>query len=279
MKFKKHILIVVATLVFSVSIANCNHVYGANNVDTTQSQGIPHKDKTRNDPPKESYVTEKDFKDHKSSVSLWMIIAFIACSLSLIISSYTLFRLAKVEARSDRHRRDITNLQNHHNMLVNMLNNLNNNTYRKDIKDLQGQINNLNRLINKPATAPKTAPNNNYVPPKPKQENKVEVQNMYFGTPSKMSETEAYFKSLLKSQDSEARFSAIVRANRAEFYPINTPQSLSVLKSSDLIKMAVECQGCAPSEANSFIVNTNGIAVLNGTNWEIKEKTIISFQR
>lgn len=100
-------------------------------------------------------------------------------------------------------------------------------------------------------------------------------QKGYFGLPKKMSETEAYFRDLIGSKDSEARFEVIVTDETAEFRPLDGQRYLNDMQSNDTIKMALDIQGCAPSEASRMAVIRPGNAKLAGGRWVITKNASI----
>ncbi len=104
---------------------------------------------------------------------------------------------------------------------------------------------------------------------------KSNEQNGYFNLPIQMSLTEAYFRHFYKSRDSESRFSANVSDGKAEFRPLEEASYFNDIKSSDAIRLSLEFQGCALSEATQMKVLTPGVAKLEDGRWVIKKKAFI----
>jgi hypothetical protein len=108
----------------------------------------------------------------------------------------------------------------------------------------------------------------------------IQTSNVYFGTPSQAQGDSAYFKKEFKHRDSEVMFSAVITGDNAEFRPIEgDTASLGTLKSSDTMKLAVQFEGCAPSEANSMQVILPGIAKFDGERWYIRKKTLVRLMK
>ena len=94
----------------------------------------------------------------------------------------------------------------------------------------------------------------------------------YFGTAISGENGTGYFKKVFESKDSDARFLAEITDGSAEFEPI---VSLSTIKSSDYMDLAVKFEGVSKNEAMNMSVHHKGLAQQIGDKWIIKEKAVI----
>lgn len=220
----------------------------------------------------------------KKKTSLSTLVSWVIMTISLIIAIFAFVRTNRVRAYGRRSRNDIEELKRSLTEVEERFMNVSRNMgasvsslSSRDYKELLSRIYRIERYLDQ------------YTQPKPTQQktsNPVESNNVvsseqygFFGLPSKMSETGAYFKRLNESRDSEARFQVIVRNERAEFKPIEGTQYFNDLKSSDTIKMALDIQGCAPSEAKQMTVIKSGEAKLVDNRWVIIKNAIIVLSR
>lgn len=102
-------------------------------------------------------------------------------------------------------------------------------------------------------------------------------RNGFFGVPAQKSLTEAYFNHFYESRDSEAKFSVIVRDSKAEFSLLEG--HLNDVRSLDVIKLALDLNGCALSEATQMKTVVPGEAKKEGDRWIITKKTSIFLQK
>lgn len=151
-----------------------------------------------------------------------------------------------------------------------------------DYASLVSRINYIERQIDKLGQN-STQVHQNAVPTIPALTPEIHQSNSdrlgYFGLPSQISLTEAYFKRLSDTRDSDSLFKVTVRDTKAEFRPIEGTQYLNEIKSNDDIKMALNIQGCAPSEATQMKVILPGEAQKDGNRWKITKKATIALYR
>ena len=98
----------------------------------------------------------------------------------------------------------------------------------------------------------------------------------YFGTAISGENGTGYFKKVLESKDSDARFSAQIIDGSANFEPI---ASLSSIKSSDYMDLAVEFEGVSKNEATDMSVHYKGLAQQIGDKWIIVKKAVITLKK
>ena len=104
----------------------------------------------------------------------------------------------------------------------------------------------------------------------------INEQSGYFRLPVQKSLTEAYFKGFSISREADSHFSAYKRDKKAEFRPLEGTQYLNDMKSIDTIKMALEINGCALSEAKQMKIDEPGEAQKDGDRWIITKKATIT---
>ncbi len=99
-----------------------------------------------------------------------------------------------------------------------------------------------------------------------------------FTLPTQISPTSAYFKEFLETRNSDCRFSVEIIEGKAYFKPLlDSKKLVNGVKSGDVIKFAIELNGCSITEANQMTVKSAGEANLNEDDlWVITKKSIIS---
>jgi hypothetical protein len=217
-------------------------------------------------------------KEDKRDDSLLTIIAICCSLLALAIAIFTTKKTIAATDRLNRHRNDINSLKNQLSEskaipigYSNTLSSKNNTSY--DCFKLSKRIDEIERKLNSKQTQPTHKEDN---PPIVIDNPVSQKREAYFGTPSQAQGDSAYFKKEFKYHDTEVMFSAVIIEDNAEFRPIEgNTASLGTLKSSDTMKLAVQFEGCAPSEANSMQVILSGIAKFDGERWYIKKKTVV----
>lgn len=219
---------------------------------------------------------------YKQRTTLLTTIILALGLVSFIMAIIAFIKASNSQKRNVRHRSEIEQLkaqisnlghgiQNQSRQKNNSTDNSNYYTLASRISTLESQLRYLNSL-NKPNTdrTSTVVSNVNVV---------KNTRTGYFGMPSKMSETASYFKCMLDSKnDSDARFLATVNGNTAEFKPLEGLAYLNDFRTSETLKLAFDHTGCAPSEANSIVVITPGIAKLEDSRWIIIQKAKIKFR-
>lgn len=105
------------------------------------------------------------------------------------------------------------------------------------------------------------------------------VRRGFFALPSQMSVTSAYFKEFYESRDSDSRFSVEIKEGKAYFKPLlDSNKLINGVKSGDVIKFALEFQGCPIAESKQMKVYSDGEATLKDNLWKITKKSIISLE-
>lgn len=226
----------------------------------------------------ESVKTHDDgisaLKKTASDAKLWFYIALGIAVLSLIIAVICIIQLIKLNERADRHRHDIERLND-----KTQTNSATPQSYQpqrqtstvgNEYYSLAARVKDLEQKFAQAESSKRTL----NVVQQPARGNAMAEQIGYFGVPSQMSQTDAYFRKLIESaSDSDVRFSATVKGNHAEFKP--KEGTMSSLKSSDTMKLAVDTTGCLISEATSMKILTPGEAELRDSRWVITKKAQI----
>jgi hypothetical protein len=221
---------------------------------------------------------DNQVKEVKRSSSLYELVAVSCGLLALILAIIALAKAIGNNKRLDRHRNEIDDLKRQltdskfqPNNYTNASSSRNNNS--SDYYKLASRIDSLEKKLNSPKAQPTRKEDN---PPIVIDNPVSQKRDAFFGTPSQAQGDSAYFKKEFKYKDTEVMFSAEITGDNAEFKPIEgNTASLGTLKSSDTMKLAVQFEGCAPSEANSMQVLLPGIAKFDGERWYIKKKTVV----
>lgn len=210
--------------------------------------------------------------------------------ISVLLSIIAFAKVKALKKRANRHRYDI-------NQLDQELKNISANSVtssgrvkstsptisRSEYSSLTSRIDELERQLNKdaikhdPIMSSKAAVDDRKADAEALTSNHATTG--FFGLPIQMSLTDAYFKRLSDNRETGSRFSAVVRNSGAEFKPLEGQQYLNDLRSNDAIKMALDIQGCAPSEATQMAVIMPGVAKKDGDRWIITKKATIVLSR
>jgi hypothetical protein len=218
----------------------------------------------------------------KRASSLYLLIAFCCAAIALIVAIMACSKTRNIKARLDRHRKDIDEQKLQLGNMQYSLGNGHSSTIRStstsdDYYKLASRLSSVElqlRSISQPNN--RIEDQQSHVIGQPV----IQTSNVYFGTPSQAQGDSAYFKKEFKHRDSEVMFSAVITGDNAEFRPIEgDTASLGTLKSSDTMKLAVQFEGCAPSEANSMQVILPGIAKFDGERWYIRKKTLVRLMK
>lgn len=110
-----------------------------------------------------------------------------------------------------------------------------------------------------------------------KRENREQIG--FFGLPVQMSSIQAYFKGFSANQETDSRFSVKIKDNVAKFKLLEGIKYLNDLKNGDVIKMALDITGCAPSDATRMKVISPGVAHKDGDRWIINKKAKVELSR
>lgn len=229
----------------------------------------------------------KEMSDLKGSSHLYDLISWVIAAITLLVALISLMKLNSVQRRATRHRKDIGELEHRINTLEQKTNTVpvrnktaNSGLSNSEYTTLSSRIYKIERQLERMNQSPIQEPQH-IVPSNPVSYEKHIVNNQsgYFGLPTQMSLTEAYFKRLSDIRESDSRFTVEVRNDRAEFRPLEGTQYLNDLKSNDSIKMALDFQGCAPSEATQMKVILPGEAKKDGDRWIITKKATIALYR
>lgn len=229
----------------------------------------------------------KEISNLKGPSHLYDLISWVIAAIALLVAVISLIKLNSVQKRANRHRKDINELEYRINSLEQKPNavpvrsktassGLNNSEYTT----LTSRIYKIERQLEKMNQSPIQEPQHVVQSALVSPENRfVNDQSGYFGLPTQMSLTEAYFKRLSDIRESDSRFTVVVRNDKAEFRPLEGTQYLNDLKSNDSIKMALDIDGCAPSEATQMKVILPGEAKKDGDRWIITKKATIALYR
>lgn len=229
----------------------------------------------------------KEMSDLKGPSPLYDLISWVIAAIALLVALISLTKLNSVQRRATRHRKDIGELEHRINTLEKKTNTVpvrnktaNSGLSNSEYTSLSSRIYKIERQLERMNQSHIQEPQHE-VPSNPVsyEQHLVNVQYGYFGLPTQMSLTEAYFKRLSDNRESDSRFTVEVRNDKAEFRPLEGTQYLNDLKSNDSIKMALDIQGCAPSEATQMKVILPGEAKKDGDRWIITKKTTIALYR
>lgn len=231
----------------------------------------------------------KEVSDLKGASNLFDLISWVMAAIALLATIIALIKLNSIQKRSNKHRNEIGELERR----ISFLEQKNvsapartrsgySEISSSDYASLVSRINYIERQIDKFGQN-STQVHQNAVSTPPVLTPEIHQSNSdrlgYFGLPSQISLTEAYFKRLSDTRDSDSLFNVIVRDTKAEFTPIEGTQYLNEIKSNDDIKMALDIQGCAPSEATQMKVILPGEAKKDGNRWKITKKATIVLYR
>lgn len=227
---------------------------------------------------------KKEISDLKGSSHLYDLISWVIAAISLLVAIIALIRLSSIQKRAN----DIGEIGQRVYSLEQKTNTvpvrtkttssgLSNSEYTSLTSRIYKIERQLERMNQGSAYEPQNAVMSN--PVTEIRRSSVNEQSGYFGLPTQMSLTEAYFKRLSDIRESDSRFTVEVRNERAEFRPLEGTQYLNDLKSNDSIKMALDIQGCAPSEATQMKVILPGEAKKDGDRWIITKKATIALYR
>lgn len=235
---------------------------------------------------------QSNIDDIKKTSSISTLVSWTLAIISIILAILALIKAKSSNARAGRHREEIEKIKQ---SLMDLERNIANSARTKntsistlssrDYSDLSFRISKLERLYTQMQSSSTSTTEitggRNYIPNQPNipSQPQIPIQHGYFGLPTQMSLTEAYFKRLSDVRDSDSRFTVEVRNDKAEFRPLEGTQYLNDLKSNDAIKMALEFEGCAPSEATQMKVILPGVAQKDGDRWIITKKATIGLYR
>lgn len=229
----------------------------------------------------------KEMSNLKGSSHLYDLISWIIAAIALLVAMISLIKLNSVQKRANRHRKDIGELEHRISSLEQKANVVpirnkptNSGFSNSEYTTLTSRIYKIERQLEKMNQSTVQEPQH-VVPNTPVSYERhiVNDQSGYFGLPTQMSLTEAYFKRLSDIRESDSRFTVVVRNDKAEFRPLEGTQYLNDLKSNDSIKMALDIDGCAPSEATQMKVILPGEAKKDGDRWIITKKATIALYR
>lgn len=227
---------------------------------------------------------QSNIDELKKTSSISTLVSWAIALISIILAIYALIKVKSTNARAGRHREDIKQLKHSQIELERTIANSNRNRNStastissRDYSDLSYRISKLERFYaqqqNPAIPAVEIRGSRNVITP----QQTIPAQHGYFGLPSQMSMTEAYFKKFDEVRDSDSRFSVEVNGEKAEFKPLlESTKLLNGIKSGDVIKFALEFQGCALSEATQMKVMSAGEAIKKDGLWIITKKAIIS---
>lgn len=251
----------------------------------SQIKAISNRQETNAD--KLNQVTE-EISDFKASSNLYDWISWAVAAIALLTAIIALINFNSVKKRANRHRKEIEELKCKVNSIeqktvtsvtrqtraTNMgLNGSEYNSLASRISLLERQLVKIERSKESVSQNPVHGnPISNICQP-------VKEQSGYFGLPNKISMTEAYFRRLSDIREADSRFAVKVKNDKAEFQPLEGTRYFNDLISSDSIKMAVDMQGCVPSEATQMRLIRFGEAKKEGDRWIITQKAIIELSR
>lgn len=225
-----------------------------------------------------------EMNDLKGTSHLYDFISWVIAAITLLVAVIALIKLNSVQKRANRHRKNIGELEHRINSLEQKTNSVpvrnktaNSGLSNSEYTTLTSRIYKIERQLEKMNQSP-IQESQHVVPSNPVSDERrlVNEQSGYFGLPTQMSLTEAYFKRLSDIRESDSRFTVEVRNDKAVFRPLEGTQYLNDLKSNDSIKMALDIQGCAPSEATQMKVILPGEAKKDGDRWIITKKATIA---
>ena len=226
---------------------------------------------------------QSNFDDIKNVSSISTLVSWTLAIISMILTIYALVKVKSINARAERHREEIEKLaqslmdmeRNHacstrnKNIGVSTLSN-------RDYTDLSYRISKLERFYTQ-KQAPITSTVEFGVGAKSMiPQHQTLSQHGYFGLPSQMSMTEAYFKKFDEIRDSDSRFTVEIKGEKAVFEPLlESTKLFNGIKSGDVIKFALEFEGCALSNATQMKVMSEGEAIKKDGLWIITRKARI----
>ena len=227
-------------------------------------------------------MDNKKINDEKATNKWYILIGGGIGLLGLIVSIFAFGKTGKCNNRLSRHREEIESLRqllNERRFEPNVTGTKRTNYSasssipNNEISDLSRKIQHLeNELlkIQKTTLVHGTPTPSTITPPiKP-------TRIGYFGTAISGENGTGYFKKVLESKDSDARFSAQIIDRSANFEPI---ASLSSIKSSDYMDLAVEFEGVSKNEATDMSVHYKGLAQQIGDKWIIVKKAVITLKK
>lgn len=217
----------------------------------------------------------KDVSDMKGTFHLLVLTSCVFAVILLIVAIIALV-YNKAQGRHHKHIDDswkrLKDLEQKPTMVPRTSNSgLNNKEYNL----LSSRIEKLERQLEKMTMIPTHAP----APTNTDTGEQSHEQIGYFNLPSQISPTKAYFKRFYESRDSDSRFSVTIRDNKAEFRPLEGTPYLNEIKSNDTLRLALEFQGCALSEATQMEVSMPGEAKKEDGRWIIEKKASIILTR
>lgn len=240
------------------------------------------KDNNKSDDKQETVTTqEQPDSQIEDSLSDIDFIYWITVAISLTVAIIAIIKAAKVNNRASRHRKDINMLFQNIEILKDKIisNSATSRTYSQsrtslyDYRELSDRISRIENYLKQ--TAHPVSPVINKTIAANQRENNT--RKGYFRLPSQMSMTEAYFKQFDEIRDSDSRFTVEIRGEKAVFVPLlDSPKFLNGIKSGDLIKFALEFQGCSLSDAKQMKVMYAGEAINKDGLWIITKKALIS---
>lgn len=219
----------------------------------------------------------------KKTSSISTLVSWAVALISIILAIYALIKVKSTNARAGRHRDDIekikyslielertiANISRNKNLTTSPISN-------RDYSDLSYRISKLEKIYTQqqnPNSPVEIRGVRNVITPQPT----ISTQHGYFGLPSQMSMTEAYFKKFDATRDSDSRFTVEINGEKAKFKPLlESTKLLNGIKSGDVIKFALEFQGCALSDASQMEVTSAGEAIMRDGLWIITKKALIS---
>ncbi len=229
----------------------------------------------------------KDISELKGLSNLLDLISWGIAAMALVVSIIALIKLNSLKKHASKNRDEVEELEHRiyileqkHASAPLRAHFVKSGIESSEYSSLISRISYIERKLDKmsvksPMTRPKEVPQDSTLDT---QRNTSE-QTGFFGLPSQKSLTEAYFKRLTDTRESDSYFKVIVQDNKAEFKIIEGTQYLNEIKSNDDIKMALELEGCAPTEATQMNIILPGQAQKDGERWIITKKAIIALIR
>lgn len=225
--------------------------------------------------------------DLKRVSHLFYFISWVISAIALLVAVIAIIKLNSVKKRADRHSNKLEKLNQRIGVLEPKTESSPiraKSTYSGvssiEYSSLSSRLDFIERQLNKMIKSQNVVHQNEVqVNPVLEPRPYTNERNGFFGLPTQMSLTKAYFKKLSDIRDSDSRFLVSIRENKAEFRPIEGTQYLNDLKSNDDIKMALDMQGCAPSEATQMTVILPGEAKKDGDRWIITKKATIALSQ
>ncbi len=231
-------------------------------------------------------VSKKEQSNYKGKTSLLIILPLGIALLATIIAIIAIVKAIKVSNRTDRNWSGIDGLsQKLNNLALKVSSNeascrtsLYSGISIYDYRDLSERISRVERYLRQNISTVNQMPVGNKTVVDHGQEK--DIHRGYFGLPSQMSVTEGYFEKFDEMRDSDSRFSVEIKGEKAKFEPLlENTKLLNGIKSGDVIKFALEFQGCALSDVKQMKVISSGEAIKKDGLWIITKKATIALYR